>query len=161
MQSKIKDWWRAVNSLCGLHSRTRNALKHLKHDIVDHVSLCNLINNAFLDPTKGYAALDDSILSAFNNVTEDLTVVTEEEVLSYLKCVRAGKSNGLEEVPNWVLERFAVILVASIATKLNCSFREGHLPRVWKLANICPIPKGNQALDVNKDLTDFPNFDAM
>ena len=101
---------------------------------------------------KGYAALDDSILSAFNNVMDDLTVVTEEEVLSYLKCVRAGKSNGLEEVPNWVLERFAVILVASIATILNCSFREGRLPRVWKLANICPIPKGNEALDVNKDL---------
>ena len=55
-------------------------------------------------------------------------------------------------MPNWVLEKFAVILVAPITTILNCSFREGRLPRVWKLANICPIPKGDQVLDVNKDL---------
>ena len=43
-------------------------------------------------------------------------------------------------------------MVAPITTILNCSFREGRLPRVWKLANICPIPKGDQVPDVNKDL---------
>ena len=72
---------------------------------------------------------------------DDPIVVTEEEVLSYLKCIRAGKSNGPDEVPIWVLEKFAVILVAPITTILNCSFGEGRLPRVWKLANICPIQK--------------------
>ena len=62
---------------------------------------------------KDYTALNDSILSAFDNVIDDPIVVTdhEEEVLSYLKCIRAGKSNVPDEVPN------------------------------WKLANICPIPK--------------------
>ena len=93
------------------HLRTRNSLEHLKHDTIVQISLCNLINNAFLDPMKDYTALNDSILSAFDNVIDGPIVVTEEEVLSYLKCIRAGKSNGPDEVPN------------------------------WKLVNICPIPK--------------------
>ena len=80
---------------------------------------------------KDYTALDDSILSAFDNVIDDPIVVPEEEVLSYLKGIRAGKSNGLEEMPNSVLKNFAVILVAPIVTILKCSFREGRLPRVW------------------------------
>ena len=151
-QSKPKDWWRKVNCSCGLHSSTKDSLEHLKHDTIDHISLCNLINNAFLDPTKDYTALDDSILLAFDNVIDDPFVVTEEEVLSCLKCIRAGKSNGPDEVPNWFLEKFAVILVAPVTTVLNCSFREGRLPRVWKLANVCPIPKSDQVLDVSKDL---------
>ena len=116
------------------------------------VSLCNLTNNAFLDPMKDYTALHDSILSAFDNVIDDPIVVTEEEALSYLKCIRAGKSNGPEEVPNSVLEKFAVILVAPITTVLNCSFREGRLSRVSQLTNICLIPKSDRVLDVNKDL---------
>ena len=80
---------------------------------------------------KDYTAVDDSIFSAFDNVINDPIVVTEEEVLSYLICIRAGKSNGPDEVPNWVLEKSAVILVAPITTILNCSFRVGRLPRVW------------------------------
>ena len=132
--------------------KKKNVLKHLKHNTINKVSFCNLINNAFLDPMKDYTALDNNIPPAFDNVTDDPIVVTEEEVLSYLKCVRSGKSNGSDEVPNWVLEKFSVILVAPITTILNCSFREGRLLRVWKLANICPIPKGDQVLDVNKDL---------
>ena len=102
---------------------------------------------------KYYTALNDIILSAFDNAIDDPIFVTEEEVCLHLKCVRAGKSNGPDAVPNWVFEKFAVILVAIILTILITKLLlRGRLPRVWKLANMCPIAKSDQVSDVNKDL---------
>ncbi len=40
--------------------------------------------------------------------------------------------------------------VRRITVKYN--HKEGRLPFVWKLANVCPIPKSKQVLNVNNDL---------
>ena len=55
-------------------------------------------------------------------------------------------------LPNWVLRKFAVILAMPISIIINTSFKENRVPACWKLANICPIPKVKQVIDVNKDL---------
>ena len=39
-----------------------------------------------------------------------------------------------------------------ISIIINTSFKENRVPACWKLANICPIPKVKQVIDVNKDL---------
>ena len=46
----------------------------------------------------------------------------------------------------------SVILAMLISTIINASFKENQVPGCWKLANICPIPKDKQVIDVNKDL---------
>jgi hypothetical protein len=53
-----------------------------------------------------------------------------------------------------------------ISTIINASFKESEVPGCWKLANICPIPKNIQVIDVNIDLrptvyplpTSYPGF---
>jgi hypothetical protein len=71
-------------------------------------------------------------------------VVSVEKVLSHLQRIGSGKSSGPDNLPNLLAEPVTVIL--------NASFREERLPAVWKLANVCPIPKNKIVLDVNKDL---------
>ena len=66
--------------------------------------------------------------------------------------VKLGKSSGPDCLPNWVLKKFAVILAMPISIIINTSFKENRVPACWKLANICPIPKDKQVIDVNKDL---------
>ena len=99
---------------------------------------------------QGYLPLDDNILPMTEN--RATIVVTEEEVWTHLHCIKSGKSSGPDNLPNWVLQKFATVLAAPIAIILNGSFKDGRLPLVWKLANVCPIPKRKQVLDINKDL---------
>jgi hypothetical protein len=84
-----------------------------------------------------------TFLTAFSSV---------EKVLSHLQRIGSGKSSGPDNLPNWVLKSFADLHAEPVTVILNASFREERLPSVWKLANVCPIPKNKVVLDVNKDL---------
>ena len=75
-----------------------------------------------------------------------------EEVLRYLNHIKPSKSIGPDNIPNWILRRFADLLAAPVTAILNASFDECRVPSVWKLANVCPIPKCNRVLDINRDL---------
>ena len=156
-QSKPKDWWRKVKRLCGLPidsagSKKKNIFSSLEQDIqnLDFQSLSNLVNNSFLEPIQNYSPLPDTVLSALENDTP--IVLTEEEVLRYLNHIKPSKSNGPDNIPNWILRRFADLLAAPVTAILNASFDECRVPSVWKLANVCPIPKCNRVLDINRDL---------
>ncbi len=151
-QSKPKDWWYEVKRLCGLPSGTgnNNTFSNLGQDTQNPDALANMINNAFLDPMQNYPPLDEHILSILEN--DAPLVVSEEDVWTCLHRIKPGKASGPDNLPNWILQKFAALLAAPIAVILNGSFKEGRLPLVWKLANVCPIPKSKQVLNVNNDL---------
>ena len=46
----------------------------------------------------------------------------------------------------------SVILAPALTEVLNQSFRESEVPRIWKLADVPPVPKGASIEDFNKDL---------
>ena len=69
--------------------------------------------------------------------------------LREISCARAG---GPDDPPNWVLKGYADILAAPIAEILNISFSECRVPRVWKIADVPPLPKAPTIDDINKDL---------
>ena len=71
------------------------------------------------------------------------------ETESYINISRAGGPDG---IPNWVLKTFSDILSPAITNIINASFRESKVPRVWKLANVTPLPKTVTIEDFNKDL---------
>ncbi|KAL9970105.1 hypothetical protein ACROYT_G022428 [Oculina patagonica] len=66
--------------------------------------------------------------------------------------VKTSRAGGPDDLPNWVLREFADILAAPIADILNTSFSECKVPRVWKIANVSPLPKAPTVCDFNKDL---------
>ncbi len=96
-----------------------------------------------------YQPLSDSTITMTDN---SIICLTEEEVFKSLNAVKLGKSSSPDCLPNWFLTTYAVILAMPISTIINTSFKENPVPACWKLANICPIPKDKQVIDVNKDL---------
>ena len=75
--------------------------------------------------------------------------VTEQAVIKKLLAVNTSRAGGPDDLYNWVLKQFADILAEPITDILNTSFSES---KVWKLADIAPLPKGTTISDYNKDL---------
>lgn len=59
------------------------------------------------------------------------------------------KSPGPDEVPSWVLKKFASDLAPAITCIFNQSVRQGIVPPCFKDANITPIPKCTNARQVS------------
>ena len=59
---------------------------------------------------------------------------------------------GPDDLPNWVLKKFSDILAAALTEVLNQSFRESKVPRIWKVADVPPVPKNASIEDFNKEL---------
>ena len=85
-------------------------------------------------------------------VDDDPIVVTEQSVARKLREVSTSRASGPDDIPNWVLKEYADILAVPIAVILNASFSEVSVPRVWKLADVPPLPKAPIVSDFNKDL---------
>ena len=78
--------------------------------------------------------------------------VTEATVARTLKAVSTSRAGGPDNLPNWLLKECADILTPPIADILNISFLECRVPRVWKLADVPPLPKLFTICDFFKDL---------
>ena len=149
--NKPKDWWGEVKRLCGhQQNSTSNIFASLEQDTHDFDSFSNLINDCFLEPMREFEPLPDNIFTMTEN--DSPISLSEEELFIFLNSVKPRKSGGPDCLPNWVLQKFAAILAKPISTIINASFKENQVPACWKLANICPIPKGKQVIDINKDL---------
>ena len=99
---------------------------------------------------KGYLPLTNSVKVA---IEEDEPIsVTELAVAKKLPVVNTFHAGGPDDLPNWVLKKFADILAEPITDILNTSFLECKVPRVWKLADIAPLPKATTISDYNHDL---------
>ena len=80
-------------------------------------------------------------------------VVTEQCVARKLREVSTFRACGPDDIPNgWVLKEYADILAAPIADILNASLSEVSVARVWKLADVPPLPKAPVISDFNIDL---------
>ena len=99
---------------------------------------------------KDYSPLADS--ARVSAVDDDPIVVTEQSVARKLREVSTSRASGPDDIPNWVLKEYADILAVPIAVILNASFSEVSVPRVWKLADVPPLPKAPIVSDFNKDL---------
>ena len=62
------------------------------------------------------------------------------------------EQGGPDDLPNWVLKKFSDILAAALTEVLNQSFRESKVPRIWKVADVPPVPKNTSIEDFNKEL---------
>ena len=82
--------------------------------------------------------------------------MTVDSVTTRLSKINTSKALGPDDLPNWVLKTFPDILTPALTEMLNQSFRESKVPRIWKLADVPPVPKGASIEDFNKDLRPYP-----
>ncbi|CAB4005134.1 Hypothetical predicted protein [Paramuricea clavata] len=69
--------------------------------------------------------------------------VSETTVERLLRAISVSKASDPDELPNWA---------PAITDIFNASFRECKVPRVWKIADVPPVPKAKNIADFNKDL---------
>lgn len=150
--TKPHNWWRDVKQLCGTAMQTGNDLKTCLHPdlICDKKTLAQNINEVFINTMKDYSSLTDSVQVPIHD--DKPISVTEQAVLKKLLAVNISRAGGPDDLSNWVLREFAEILAEPVTDILNTSFSENKVPRVWKLADIAPLPKASTISYYNKDL---------
>ena len=105
----------------------------------DVPTLANKINQAFATVMDGYSPLTESVCVDTNG--DQPITVTESSVRRKLRKISCARAGGPDDLPNWVLRKFADILAAPIADILNSSFSKCKVPRAWKIADVPPLPK--------------------
>jgi len=63
-------------------------------------------------------------------------VIDPEEVENRLARINIHKAAGPDDLPNWLLRDFAPYLSQQLAAIFNASIRLGHIPPVWKSAEL-------------------------
>ena len=112
--------------------------------------LANRINETFISIMSSYSALPEDL--CFPNVGDECIQVTVDSVTEKLRQIDKSKASGLDNLPAWLLKKYADILAPAITDVLNSSFLEGKVPSMWKIANIAPLPKAQDIEDFNKDM---------
>ena len=149
-----KAWWNEIKRLGGMKSTNRSIIHQINIDGLEDISeqeLANRINTAFLDPlTKYQLSLPLDRVSLEDN--PEFLEVSEERVLRHLQNLSSGKSGGPDEVPNWFLREYAVVLALPISQILNASYEQQCWPSIWKFANVSPLPKVKSVQDLKREL---------
>ena len=129
-------------------------LENVEEDI-QGADLANIINNAFLEPTRIYQPLDSTII--LNNLDQpavhgELELATEMFVYNILSKLNPREANGPNCLPNWLLKYYAEILARPMCSILNSSLLQQKLPSTWKHADVIPVPKLKPITIINKHL---------
>ena len=78
--------------------------------------------------------------------------ISEQDVCKELLNLKRGKAPGPDNIPSWILKDFAPELSSPITRIFNASIQESSVPKLWKEADVIPIPKVNIIKDAEKDL---------
>ena len=149
-----KQWWAEVKLPGGMKVQTNDLVNHI--DIEDFSELsskdqANLINTAFLEPLNQYKLASPP---SYRNLEElsEIPTVSVERVQKALNGLNKHKACGPDETPNWLLKDFSDVLAQPIASIIDASYKEQQLPKMWKTANVTPLPKTRLVQDLIKQL---------
>ena len=119
------------------------------------------------DTTLRYVDLAELISEPFSRVTDDLSplaytpipvidvpdeyIISSETVKLALSAINEHKSVVPDKIPNRVLKNCASIISNPVCSILNSSFTEGHVPKLWKGAEVLPLAKTLQPQSIDSD----------
>ena len=72
--------------------------------------------------------------------------------MKLLATLNPSKACGPDEIPNWLLKEYAELLAFPVSKIINSSFKEQRLPKIWKFADVSPLPKLKPVEDLKKHL---------
>ena len=150
-----KLWWKEVKRLCGSHSNSSNVTNRIyieELEDCDNQELANIINQAFLEPLEEYRLEQPLTKFLTNAASPKLREESELRVMKLMATLNPSKACGPDEIPNWLLKEYAELLALPVSIIINSSFKEQRLPKIWKFANISPLPKTKPVEDLKKHL---------
>ena len=78
--------------------------------------------------------------------------ISPEETAVLLRSINTSKAGGPDNIPNWIIREFSYELALPVSMIINSSIAEGSLPKIWKYANVVPLPKKAKIEDFTTDL---------
>ena len=154
-QENPKAWWKEVKRLCGSKSFTDDLISQIQVESLENLSkveLADAINKAFLDPLEEYRLPQPLNRLPVEEESAVYPKVSELQVQVALAKINPSKSCGPDEIPNWLLKDYAMLLAYPVSKIINSSFKEMKLPSIWKVANVIPLPKVKPAENLTKHL---------
>ena len=111
------------------HDDITKSLKHIEEfSNTSTQTIANAINTAFLAPMYNFEPLPYDALSKYEG-TDSPFSVTSDAVYLKLSSLNSTKAHGPDEIPTWLIKENADLLADPVKDILNCSYREGRLPK--------------------------------
>ena len=146
-----KQWWKLIKDVSG-QATPNNSLQGLTNSAAEgcHLLLAEKINSSLQAVTSDMSPLE--IVSCEPTIVPSQYIIDMDQVERQLSKIKVCKAAGPDLVPNWLLRDMSTHLAPVICSIWNASFREAHVPDVWKRADIAPIPKVSPPSNIEKDL---------
>ena len=154
-QVNPKTWWKEVKRLSGSQSHTDDLINQIQDGSIENYTrqeLANVINKAFLDPLQEYRISQPLNFLPIDEESVTYPEVTEMQVQAVLSKLNPSKAGGPDEIPNWLLKEYPMLLALPVSKIINTSFKEMRLPSIWKVANVIPLPKVKPVGNINQHL---------
>ena len=124
---------------CNTKSELRIPVQGVSDD--DHVTIANTINDQFVKVSSSIPPLNLGVLGAYLPAKEPPPSLYPWDVYAELRKVKSTKASGPDGISPKLVNEFAYELSSPVTDILNCSYKEGVVPKQWKKAIVVPIPK--------------------
>ena len=128
-----KKWWDCIKQLAGYPKKSAISSMVLDNETLTGDVLANKINDFFTSITNEIIPLRPEPIEnqfEFNECyIHPQFIIDEESVFNKLSDICVSKSLGPDGIPNWVLKHYAYILALPVASLLNASIQQQHVPR--------------------------------
>ena len=149
-----RDWWRSVKLITGQKMNPTQSLTGLANRLHDGdtQALADGVNRFFQGVSADICPLDDSIMPPLPEIVQCEFTINQADVEQKLSRINVYKAQGPDGLPNWLLRDFSTHLAGPVCAIYNASVREGHVPSLWKEANVVPVPKVHPPRAIHTDL---------
>ena len=125
-----KSWWKVIDKLTGRVGLSMNLSSLYK---------VNDTNTHFQSINTDICYVEPALLEIIPGLHK-APVIHEISVLKAFARVKRT-TTGLDDLPFWVWKEYAMELTPVITHILNVSLASQQVPKIWKTANVRPIPK--------------------
>ena len=108
------------------------------------------INESFCSAAADIPQLNFTPIPVSN--IPDEYIITRDAVELALVAVQDRKSVGPDEIPDWLLKICATTISIPVCSMFNSFITEGHVPGVWKCADVLPLGKISRPKSIETDL---------
>ena len=132
-QTNPRKWHQQIKSMTGnTKSEVRIPVQGVSDD--DHVTIANTNNDQFVKISSNIPPLDLGVLGAYLPAKEPppSILLYPWDVYAELRKVKSTKATGPDGISPKLVKEFAYELSSPVTDILNCSYKEGVVPKQWK-----------------------------
>jgi hypothetical protein len=135
MSTTCKGMWSVVNDVRG--KRYNSSVNQIVSLFSSRFDAVEKLNELF----AGYFVKSCSFPVLPTDLSKPVSVCNEALICKLLCNLKTGKAPGSDSIHPLLLRYASKVLSRPISHIFNLSFSYGLVPDIWKLADVCPVPK--------------------